>query len=365
MRTILFVMCFSLGVSLMVLSGYLPKTASARGGGDVDGGDSARRVLVPRYYPDITPRPVETAPATTTVPEPASPAEPYFDPTSERQPTTGDDGLTPPPTPVATEPNSPPPYSARHKRDHGPRPSAAAATSAAGAATGPAEPNSPDADKPAPVAEAGTDRVTWIGWNEIVLDGSASTGEGLTYRWKQVAGPADLQIKRPGRAKVSATGLPISAEMEWASALYEFELTVTDRQGREATDKVGVVVLSGPELKIMPIAQRHFEVRDGYMLGHYEAWAASAEGEGVTFRIASPVGLTFTKVAGTGYEVASEEGREGGGGRGEGRGSAGGRHVYKVTVYPDPNELAAYVELLVDTDEKVPGIVRLGVTWER
>ncbi len=362
MRTILFVICFSLGVSLMVLSGYLPKSASARdGSGELTGSDSARRILAPRFYSGITPRPADTAPATwaETSADSDPEAEPSYDPNTERMPTTGDDGLTPR-TQEPTEPTDTPPPSPRHRREDPAAAEPSAATSETETDTEQAEPNQAE-----PVAEAGPDRVTWIGWDEIVLDGTASTGDGLTYRWKQVAGPGNLQIKRPGRAKTNAIGLPISGEMDWVSSLYEFELTVTDRQGREATDKVGVVVLTGPDLKITPAAQRHFELRDGYVLGHYEAWATSAEGEAVTFRIASAVALTFTKVSGATYEMAStESGEGGGGGRGEGRGG-GGRYVYKLLVYPDVNEISTYVELLVDTEEKVPGIVRLGVTWER
>jgi hypothetical protein len=215
------------------------------------------------------------------------------------------------------------------------------------------EPSPADEPEPGgemPVARAGQDQAAWIGWNELTLDGRASEGANLAYRWEQTAGPFELRIANPDRPLTKATGLPVGENMEWLPSLYGFELTVTDAQGREAVDAVQFVVLPAPELTITPKAETWFELRDGYYLAYFEAWQTNTDSYETAFRIRTPTALTFTKTTGDEYELTSER--------------KGENHVYYVSLFHDVGQDVSWVELLVDTEEGVPGIVQLGVNWE-
>jgi hypothetical protein len=112
----------------------------------------------------------------------------------------------------------------------------------------------PPADPP--VANAGED-LTTIPGEVVVLNGEQSTGKNLTYSWKQV---------------VDETGTPVTLEGEDTatpsftapniSEILVFELTVTDDEGREATDYVNVTVGENstlPELlAVATVAKQEF-----------------------------------------------------------------------------------------------------------
>lgn len=325
MRPILFVFCFTLGVGLMVFSGYLPKSASARGNGAAGGHGAANTLgAYPRYGNRVMPVVSRSAAEG----EDCSPLAP-------------DD-----------EPPEQPPGADPAETDEAAAAAAALAAIAAQFAGTPAVESSDDAEEagPPPVADAGRDRVIWIGWDELPLDGTRSTGDGLRYDWMQVSGPQPLTIRAPDQPKTSATGLPLGLDMSWADTVYEFDLMVVDQAGREAFDTVRYTVRAGPELAIDPPARRRFEMRDGYLLGHYEAWTTNLETYESTFRITAPGALTFTKVSGGVYDLAG--------------GAADDGYAYRVTLYGRRDEAYTWVELLVDTAEKIPGIVQLGVNWE-
>lgn len=349
MRPVCFILCFTIGVCLMVFSGYLPQSASARGragfvtahGAARTDSDSFTRSLTRRAATDRNPgdEPVEDDappldPEPEFVPPPAAvepantpPEQPAEAPSSEPPP-------SPPRAPISNEP--PPPESL------GPPPTNEQPT---------AEPAAPAArnDTWPLLADAGPDRVVWIGWDELSLDGSASTGQGITYEWKQTSGPVTLAIANPLAPVTLATGLLNVERMDWRGATYEFQLTVTDVAGEREVDTVRYTVKSAPALTIKPSAERRFEIRDGYPLAHFVAWNTTLDGDESVFEITSDNELTFTKVSGSPYTLTG--------------GKTGSRFIYQVVVFAGGDAATSWVELLVDTEEKVPGIVQLGVNW--
>ncbi len=209
------------------------------------------------------------------------------------------------------------------------------------------EPTPPEPDAPLPRASAGEDRVAWAGWDDLLLDASDSTGAGLAYEWRQTAGPRRLELDDASAARTVARGLLAAGVMSWSPELYRFEVTVTDEYGRTSADALDVVVLYAPELTVVPAAQRGFRERDGYWLGHYEAVSVQDGPEDAVFQVRSPTALAFTQISGGAYDVTRLP-------------DAGDEYQYELIVYRDGDAETA-VELLVDTDEGVPGVLRLVV----
>ncbi|MCK4342263.1 MAG: hypothetical protein KAY37_11135 [Phycisphaerae bacterium] len=364
MKPVLFVVCFSLGVSLMIFSGYLPKSASARDGAQeasFHAPEDDGKYNPPQYYRPAPPRDVYIGPSTTETgfavigtagAEDTRREEDSLDKSNvasadevfeELYDST--DGLPAAQDEVveqfAIEQGAAPPTELEET----------SADSAPSAGESEAESELEPESRPYLLADAGPDRIVWIGWDELTLNGRGSRGDRLSYSWKQTRGPAALKIKRPNRAKTVARGLPLSEEMGWSAALYVFELTVTDESGRQDVDTVEFVILPAPELKITPAARRRFELRDGYLLGHFEAWVTNTKTYESAFRIKSPTELTFTKVTGGDYDLSGGKSERG--------------YEYYVVVFHQPEETASWVEFLVDTDENIPGIIQLGVSWEK
>jgi len=344
MKPVLFIICFALGVSLMVFSGYLPQSASARGTLEVAGpteADAAKH----SFGRTVTRRA----------------ADPEFPDGSFDLALDADDATdvyTPTDGEVAaksrlSESGAPPPF----PDDPPPVPKPAVCNAAAGGAgdieapatASPADP--PDDAEQWPVfADAGSDRVLWIGWNEFKLDGGASLGQGLSFEWRQKLGPVDLVIANEHAAVTLASGLLGVEKLSWRESVYEFELTVTDAEGERDSDTVRYLVQAGPALTIKPRAKRRFELRDGYELGHYGASITNLETYESMFEISSETELTFTKVTGSAYALTG--------------GPADGKYVYQVVVYGREGDANSWVEFLIDTADRVPGIVQLGVNWE-
>ena len=100
---------------------------------------------------------------------------------------------------------------------------------------------SPKTNEP-PRADAGPDRVV-DGGTEVTLDGRGSAdpdGSISIYAWRQTAGPA-VALSSPASATTRFTAPRLPAE-----ARLRFELTVTDRAGESAADKVEVLVRPPP-----------------------------------------------------------------------------------------------------------------------
>lgn len=353
MRPVLFVLCFTVGLTLMIFSGYLPKSAKAENGSKavlLAGRQAAATAYVEPVQRPVPARARRSGPPLNAdpLPEPA-PAEP--EPASVPADTVGGETVATESVPAAEA--SEPDATATDE----PRPSAERLAAAAEAlrgirdALGAAEDDAPPPEEwPPPAADAGKDRTVWIGWDELALDGSGSAGDELTFEWKQVEGPVTLQVSDSGASKTVATGLPLGPGMSWLPTVYAFDLTVTDARGQRATDRVEYVVLSAPELVIDPPSVRSFKVRDRYLLAHFESWVSGGSAEQFTFEILAPRALSLTKVGGGPYELT--------------RTRANGMRVYEVTLVADAEAATSWVELLVDTDEKIPGVVVLGVSWD-
>ncbi len=207
-----------------------------------------------------------------------------------------------------------------------------------------------ESDAPGPIAEAGSARVAWIGDGSLVLDGSNSQGAIESYSWRQTAGEPELVIADPTAARTTAGGFP----EEWTplrDARYEFELTVTDGQGRPATDTVECTVKAAPSLTISPAPRTFVAERDGYALVHFEAWKTNRHDEQEVFIIRTPGELTFSPLVGDAdYDVTVSP-------------SAGGFR-YEVVVYYEQDATSAWLEFFVTSTDQIPAILQLGVTWE-
>jgi hypothetical protein len=343
MKNALFVVCFSLGVTLMIFSGYMPSAASARGSRAGFGSDPDNMAVVlaaSDFSGTVTRKapPIEPPPYT---PDTESPAATPDVPAQLAEEVAGEtESPAQPGVPADAAPaiETPP-----------------ALAEAARAMVVDALPLSVVPETPAEttlVADAGADRVAWGGWDEIVLDGRRSVGERLTYQWRQTAGPVWLNIADDLAPVTSATGFVGDDPPSWRNRKYQFELIVTDARGQEATDTVQYLVKTAPTMRIKPAADRHFEFRDGYWLGHFTSWATNLESYETVFEITADRELRFTKVTGSPCELTG------------GKNEAGTGYHYQVVVYGQAGEPTSWVEFLADTDERIPGIVQLGVNWE-
>lgn len=367
MRALLFVICFTSGVTLMLLSGYVPRPASAKNGlrpvgtstGNPDRATArSRRIWSPsldaQSDTDASPQAALNDPDATEVD--ASPAQETVVAGESRE--------------LELAASAPVEDSAEAVEDEPDRPVAPALVEPlSGASDTPTDAldaassddhNAPEhrggptdavqaPDSPPPAADAGNDRVLWNGWDDIVLNGHASRGDDLLYEWRQLNGPTSLVLEDVYAAKTRASGLLRGPGAGWLPVLYRFELTVIDSAGREALDQVEFVVVPAPELTVRPAATRSFEDRDGYWLGHYSA-SLTAKTDIALFEVSSPTQLTFTRVGQTETEVSSV--------------STGDRNVYEVVVYRTTDDATAVVEFLVDTEEQIPGVLRLTIQWE-
>ena len=91
----------------------------------------------------------------------------------------------------------------------------------------------------APTANAGSDTTILYPASDVILNGKGadSDGEIATYSWKQISGPSESIIN---------SGNTSFAEIsELKEGTYEFELTVTDKNGAIGKDTVKVTVALG------------------------------------------------------------------------------------------------------------------------
>lgn len=346
MRPWLFVICFSLGVTLMLLSGYLPQSASAHG----SGGRHADYPTVLEPTPRSLSRALATPDHVYTLREDWRSPDLAMEPAEDPVPAPPDDTAIPA---VAVETPTPEDNAATGETPLVTTLSNDLASELASPLDEVVEETSNSAGTATLTASAGADRVVWIGWKELVLDGSGSrdaNGSRLRYTWRQTAGPAWLEIEGADRPKARVTGFSADDLWDWHDAVYEFELTVTNAEGAEATDSVACTVKVAPPLKVSPRAERFVQERDGYRLGHYEAWQSNSDSYAATFEVRSDIALTFTRVAGNSFELVGEEQDR--------------QFIYLITVYGQAGEAASFVEFLVDTADRIPGVLVLNVTWE-
>ncbi|MFT3746787.1 MAG: PKD domain-containing protein [Agriterribacter sp.] len=92
-----------------------------------------------------------------------------------------------------------------------------------------------------PVADAGSAQTITLPVNSVTLDGSKSTapsGSIKSYAWTKLSGPASGTISTPSGISTKITNLQ--------EGTYEFQLQVTDSNGKTATAKVTVKVNPAP-----------------------------------------------------------------------------------------------------------------------
>jgi hypothetical protein len=100
----------------------------------------------------------------------------------------------------------------------------------------PPPPPPPPANQP-PVASAGPDQTLTSSSSSTTLDGTASydpDGTIASYSWMQMSGPGGVTITNSNTASAGVSGL--------GTAIYTFQLTITDNQGATATSLVTVTV---------------------------------------------------------------------------------------------------------------------------
>ncbi len=211
-------------------------------------------------------------------------------------------------------------------------------------------PSEPDFDAPPPTASAGKGVTIWLGDGELILNGTASQGDVVSYFWRQVSGPNDLQIQDPTAAQTVARGF----SERWTPGqdfTYEFELTVTDAAGRQAVSTVTHCVKVAPELRITPAPKHNLAYRDGYLLAHFEAWKTNRSDDADSFEIHSPTALTFHHLSGDSeFDITVEE--------------TGGAYAYRIAVFYADGINTSWLEFFLDTPQRIPAVLQIGVNWE-
>ncbi len=357
MRPFLFILCFSLGVTLMMLSSaYEPREASAL---PAAAGPEANDGLVADgeefQVKHGSPFPARRSPRVTTVS--LSPARPSSEPNTTEHAASPDDSSDAA-YPASESPDSPeiPERIWRPGRSttEGDVP---LADEDPGDPREPVEPepeSEDDANRPMPRADAGVDQVIWAGAGKVVLGGNASEGVGIRYLWAQTDGPR-VTIEQGEMAETIATDLDAHYGLFWEPIDLEFTLTVVDDRGYESTDTVLVRLVGAPDLVIVPAAEsnqwsdKYFQELEGVKLPHFEAWIRGPSGGLATFVIDCGSPLSIETLKSADFEMwYSEE---------------NGRHLYQFDVYQDNEEPRARLEFFVQTEERIPAVVRLGVDW--
>ena len=88
-----------------------------------------------------------------------------------------------------------------------------------------------------PTASAGGDQTLTLPENSLMLNGSQSfddDGEIVGYQWEQTSGPSPIDMEGINSGQLSLSALKQGS--------YEFRLTVTDNEGKSASDEVQLVV---------------------------------------------------------------------------------------------------------------------------
>jgi len=105
-----------------------------------------------------------------------------------------------------------------------------------------------EVNKP-PVASAGPDQAISLPKDSVLLDGRLSKdpdGSIRAWAWRRISGPVSSFIVKPADSVTTVRNL--------VSGIYSFELTVTDNQGEQAIDTVGITVSDPQVVNRPPIA---------------------------------------------------------------------------------------------------------------
>ncbi|MFD2514454.1 hypothetical protein ACFSRY_11295 [Pontibacter locisalis] len=102
----------------------------------------------------------------------------------------------------------------------------------------PSPPPSPPVGHTAPVAQAGNDTTIYVPFSSYTLNGKASTGSIVSYRWKLIKGPSQQEVINYDTSDKPKTFVDRLVKV----GVYEFELTVTDYYNLSSVDTVKVTV---------------------------------------------------------------------------------------------------------------------------
>jgi hypothetical protein len=96
-------------------------------------------------------------------------------------------------------------------------------------------PTTPPVGHMAPIAQAGNDTTIYLPFHNYTLNGIASTGSIVSYKWVVIKGPHQVGITNYDKPRAFVSGLAKVGE-------YEFLLTVTDNYNLSSTDTVKISV---------------------------------------------------------------------------------------------------------------------------
>ncbi len=102
-------------------------------------------------------------------------------------------------------------------------------------------------NKKSPIANAGSDQITTLPKDSVLLDGSASSdpdGTITAYSWTKIAGPSSFNIVNASAVKTVVKNL--------IAGTYQIELKVTDDKGASAKDTVQIIVDAACDNSIRP-----------------------------------------------------------------------------------------------------------------
>lgn len=208
-----------------------------------------------------------------------------------------------------------------------------------------------DADPIDFAVDAGADRVVWAALGEVLLSATGPESDETSYSWQQTAGPR-LPLESLGPDALVGGLDSITA---WTDVPYEFAVTATGPDGSSAVDQVTIVARWAPPLEIIPSDEanawtdRYFDEVDGAPLAHYETWLLAQNDVAAGFVIDSAERLKIDRIEDGPFEMSYS--------------AENGRHLYQFDVYQQGEESRSRLLLFVETAERVPAVIQLGVEW--
>lgn len=197
-------------------------------------------------------------------------------------------------------------------------------------------------------------RVTWAGVAQIRLEMGDLVGAEAVCEWQQTAGPS-LTIESPGQVDTRAVGIPRENVTSWDETTYEFIGHAVTPDGEHVARVVQVKTRAAPDLFVVAAGERNhsrdkqFLDYDGATLATFDASMVQPAGYPPRFLLSSGSKLDY-QLMGTGdfeMEYFAED----------------GRHLYAFDVYQSTDEAVTTLEFYVVSEDGIPAVVRLNVTW--
>jgi hypothetical protein len=203
------------------------------------------------------------------------------------------------------------------------------------------------------VADAGPDRIVWVGAETVRLSAAGSTGVELEYAWMQTEGPAG-ELSTPTIATPTVENFKAS-ENQWLDQTVSFMVLVTDAAGRESVDTVTVSLRAAPDLALLPDGdgnsncRKYFRKVDGSNLPHFECTLYQPADGIARFALDAGASLTLTPLTGAlhNFQQSFES----------------GRHLYEIRLYQSSDESQSRLSFFAETDNHVPAIITLIAEW--